>query len=157
MLALLQPAPGVSQTVVETTTPLFAKEQNEGATTALASGLGAHVTFLLKNDPDKLQGVTKLLLKEINSAKPTVKRAFASLAGDIFYENSDVLEGEQGLAFARALLPLFETSLKNVSGNVLNNPAGALEGYVATAVLLGPLLRSGHFSKRYPLPIQVII
>jgi hypothetical protein len=150
MLAFLQPAAGVSQALVETAIPLLAKESSEGATSALASSLGAHVTFLLKNDSDKLKDVTQLLVKEMNSAKPAVKRAFVSLAGDIFYEGSDFLEGEKGVAFAKALVPAFETSLKNVSGNVINSSAGALEGYVAVAVLLGPLLRSGQFGEHKP-------
>lgn len=147
MLAFLQPSPGVSQVLVETAIPLLAKEQNEGATAALAASLGAHITFLLKNDSDRLKDVTQLIVKEMNSAKAAVKRAFVALAGDIFYEGSDSLEGEKAMGFAKALLPAFETSLKNVSGNVVNNPAGPLEGYVAVAVLLGPLLRSGQFSE----------
>ncbi|KXN82440.1 Translational activator gcn1 [Leucoagaricus sp. SymC.cos] len=132
--------------VNEFATPLLAKEPNEGATAALASSLGAHVIFLLKNDSDKLKDVTQLLVKEMNNTRPAVKRAFVSLAGEIFYEGGDFLEGEKGVAFAKALEPAFETSLKNVSGNAINNPAGAFEGYVAIAVLLGPLLRPGQFS-----------
>ncbi|KAF5354845.1 hypothetical protein D9756_005584 [Leucocoprinus leucothites] len=147
MLALLQPGTGISQTLVETATPLLSKESNEGATATLASSLGAHITFLLKNDSDKLNNVTQLLVKEMNSAKPAVKRAFVALAGDIFFDGSNFLEeGEKGMAFVKALVPAFETSLKNVSGNVVTSPAGALEGYVAVAVFLGPLLRSGQFS-----------
>lgn len=147
MLAYLQPEVGVSQALVETAIPLLSKEQNEGAMAVLASSLGAHITFLLKNDSDKLKDVTQLIVKEMNNAKAAVKRAFVSLAGDIFYEGSDLLDGEKGVTFAKALVPAFETSLKNVSGNAVNNPAGPLEGYVAVAVLLGPLLRSGQFSE----------
>ena len=106
-----------------------------------------HVAFLLKTDTDKLNNITQLLVKEMNSSKPAVRRAFASLAGDIFYEGGGFLDGEKGVAFANALVPAFETSLKNASGNLLNNPAGALEGYVAAAVFLGPFLRSEQFSE----------
>ncbi len=146
MLAYLQPGVGTSQALVEAATPLLSKEQNEAATAALASSLGPHITFLLKNDSDKAKDVTQLIVKEMNSTKPAVKRAFVTLAGDICYDGSDLLEDEKGLTFAKALVSAFETSLKNVAGSVGGNPAGPLEGYVAVAVLLGPLLRSGQFS-----------
>lgn len=148
MLAFLQPGTGISLTLVETAIPLLAKEQNEVATARLAASLGPHITFLLKFDSDKLGNVTQLIVKEMNSAKAPVKRAFAALAGDILYEEcSGLLEGEKALAFVKALLSAFETSLKNVSGNVVNNPAGPLEGYIAVAVLLGPLHRLRQFGE----------
>lgn len=147
MLAYLQPGQGVSQVLVETATPLLSKEQNEAATAALASSLGPHITFLLKNDAEKAKDVTQLIVKEMGSTKPGLKRAFVTLAGEICYDGGGILEDEKGLAFAKALLPAFENSLKNVTGNVTTNPGGPLEGYVAVAVLLGPFLRSGKFSE----------
>jgi len=147
MLALLQPATTVSQYLLETSIPLLSKESNEGAIAALAPSLGMHVAFLLKTDTDKLCNVTQLIVKEMNNSKPATRRAFASMAGDIFYEGGDFLDGEKGVSFASALIPAFEASLKNASGNLLSNPAGALEGYVAVAVFLGPLLCLEQFSE----------
>jgi hypothetical protein len=45
------------------------------------------------------------------------------------------------------VLPSFETSIKTVAANPLNATAGPLEGYIAIAVLLGPISRSGKFGR----------
>jgi hypothetical protein len=88
--------------------------------------------------------ITSLLAKEMNNAKPVIRRTFCSLVGDIFWTLGD-LSSEASQTFARAILPSFETSLKTVVANPLNSTAGPLEGYIAMAVLLGPISRSGKF------------
>jgi hypothetical protein len=49
--------------------------------------------------------------------------------------------------FAKSLLPSLENNLKSVVTNPLNSSAGPLEGYIAVAVLLGPLSQTKKFSK----------
>ncbi|KAH9175038.1 ARM repeat-containing protein [Lactarius sanguifluus] len=101
------------------------KETNEAALPILASSLTNHLALYLREDPP-------LLTTEMQNTKPSIRRAFITLAGDTFWALGD-LSTTNAVAFARAVFPAFESSLKSA------------EGYVAAAVLLGPFSRSGVF------------
>ena len=146
MLGSLTPAATVSATLIQTTTPLLAKETNEGVTSVLAAALPPHIIFLLREE-SLLPETTQLIAKEMSSVKPGVRRAFCGLAGSVFFHGRDVVETESGIAFAKVLLPSFELSLKTVSSNPLNSSGGPFEGYVAVATLLGPFAQSKKFGK----------
>lgn len=145
MLSFLTPSSNVSTSIVETTTPLLAKETHEAAIAVLASALPPHLIFLLNMGIPISIGTTTLITKEMNNSKPGVRRAFASLSGRVFFE-ADV-DFSTGIAFefAKAVLPAFESRLKVVAGNPLNSSGGPLEGYIAVAVLLKPFSRTGRF------------
>jgi Domain of unknown function (DUF3554). len=145
MLAFLTPSSSVSASIIQTTLPLLTKETHDTATGVLASAMLPHLANLLRDDATLPPGSATLIAKEMNNSRPVVRRAFCSLAGGALWENGD-LDMEGALAFARAVLPSFENNLKNVSSNPLNSIGGPLEGYIATAVLLGPFFRSGKFS-----------
>ncbi len=140
MLASI-PACAVSASVVQTTTPLLAKESHDAAVFALASALRPHILHLLQSNISLAKDTIALIAKEMNSLKPPIRRAFCALAGNVLW-SSENLDTPAWLAFAAAVLPSFESSLKTIS----NNPnAGAFEGYIAVAVLLGPLAQAGKF------------
>ncbi|KAF5363220.1 hypothetical protein D9758_008404 [Tetrapyrgos nigripes] len=145
MLTSLPPSSDVSSSITQGIAPLLAKEPHEGVMAVLAAALPVHVGFLLANNVSLPSDFSTLVAKEMSSLKPPVRRAFCSLAGGAIWSTADKEMTETALAFAKAVLPAFENSLKNVSGNPLNSSAGPLEAYVATAVMLGPLLRSGKF------------
>jgi hypothetical protein len=145
MLSFLAPSFSVSASLVEATTPLLAKETHEAAVAVLAAALPPHLVFLLKLDMPISAGTTTLIVKEMNNSKPGVRRAFASLAGRVFFEADVDFSTGTASEFAKVLLPAFENSLKTVAGNPLNASGGPLEGYIAVAVLLGPLSRTGKF------------
>ncbi|KAE9398973.1 ARM repeat-containing protein [Gymnopus androsaceus JB14] len=149
MLASLPPSLAVSETIVQTAAPLLAKETHDGAVTILAGALPPHVGFLLKNNKPLSTEVTGLVLKEMGSQKPPIRRAFCLLAGNAIWgseaKESDVSDAV--LAFAKAIVPALESTLKNVSGNPLNASGGILEAYIAVALLLGPLSKSGEFNQ----------
>ena len=146
MLGFLTPATTVSAALIQSTTPLLAKETHEGATSVLAAALPLHIVFLLREGP-LLPETTQLIAKEMSGVKPGVRRAFCGLAGSVFLHGQDVVETESGATFAKALLPSFESSLKTVSGNPLSSSGGPFEGYVSVATLLGPLAQSKKFGK----------
>ncbi|KAK0212097.1 armadillo-type protein [Desarmillaria ectypa] len=140
MLASI-PACAVSASVVQITTPLLAKESHDAAVSTLASALHPHILHLLQSDISLAKDTLSLIAKEMNSLKPPIRRAFCALAGNILW-SSENLDTPAWLAFASAVLPSFESSLKTTS----NNPnGGAFEGYIAVAVLLGPLAQAGKF------------
>ena len=147
MLAFLNPAATLSSALIQSTTVLLAKETHEGATSVLATALPPHIIFLLREGSRLSPETTQLIAKEMSSAKPAVRRAFCGLAGSVFFQGQDVVETESGVTFAKALLPSFESSLKTVSSNPLNSSGGPFEGYVAVAILLGPLAQSKKFGK----------
>ncbi|KAG5642517.1 hypothetical protein DXG03_002618 [Asterophora parasitica] len=145
MLAFLTPSSSVSAALIQTTTPLLAKETHEGATTVLAGALPAHLVFLLSTGTGVAQETVALIAKEMGSVKPSVRRAFCALAGAVFVGEGLDFGVSPGLEFSKALVPALEGSLKSVAANPLGVGAGPLEAYVAAAVLLGPLAKTKKF------------
>lgn len=146
MLSFLPPSDGVSATLIQTSTPLLAKEPHEGATAVLAAALPPHIDFLLRESSLSSE-TTQLIAKEMSNSKPAVRKAFVGLAGSVFFNGQGTLETEKGVAFANALLPSFEACLKTVASNPLNSSGGPYEGYVAISVLLGPFAQSKKFGQ----------
>ncbi|KAK7051190.1 translational activator of GCN4 [Paramarasmius palmivorus] len=146
MLSSIPPSREVSSSLVQTAIPLLAKETHETAIGVLAKTLAPHVGHLLKADIALTKDVTALIAKEMGSLKLPIRRAFSLLAGGAIWDTHgrDVSEfTKASLEFAKAALPSFENSLKAASGNTTT--ASPLEAYIALAVLLGPLSRSGAF------------
>ncbi|KAG2015263.1 translational activator GCN1 [Coprinopsis cinerea AmutBmut pab1-1] len=154
MLGYVRPSNDVSPVLIQSSTPLLAKETNEAAIAVLANALPPHITFLLRSSTALPSEAVQLIAKEMGSLKPPVRRAFATLVGSVFYEDEGdgegkgvVGESEAGKAFAKAVAPSLENALKSVAANPINAPGGPLEGYVALATLLGPFARSGIFDE----------
>ncbi|KAN0130768.1 ARM repeat-containing protein [Lactarius tabidus] len=144
MFSFLSTSVQVSSIMVKSIPSLLAKETNEVALPILASSLTNHLAFYLREDlpfPDEL---LKLLVTEMQSNKPPIRRAFVTLAGTTFWDLGH-LRTANAVALARAVFPAFESSLKSVAANPLNSVGGPVEGYIAAAVLLGPFSRSGVF------------
>lgn len=157
MLAFLTPSSSVSTSVIESTTSLLVKETHEAAVAVLASALPPHLIFLLKTDVPISASAAALIAKEMSSSKPPVRRAFVSLAGRVFFEADVDLSTGNALEFAKAILPAFDNCLKMVVGNPLNSSSGPLEGYIAVAVLLGPLSRTGKFGAFTRLSRDIVL
>jgi Generalcontrol nonderepressible 1 (Gcn1) N-terminal len=148
MFVFLGASAQVSSVMVKSVPVLLAKETNEAALPILTSSLTPHLAFHLREDLPFPDEVSKLLLKEMQSSKPTVRRAFVALVGETFWALEN-LKTSSAATFARAVFPSFESSLKSLLTNPLNAAGGPLEGYVAAAVLLGPFARSGAFGSSY--------
>ncbi|KAH9007605.1 ARM repeat-containing protein [Lactarius deliciosus] len=144
MFSFLSPSAQVSSFMLKSVPSLLAKETNEAALPILASSLTNHLALYLREDLPFPDGVLKLLATEMQNTKPSIRRAHITLAGDTFWALGD-LSTTNAVAFARAVFPAFESSLKSVAANPLNAASGPAEGYVAAAVLLGPFSRSGVF------------
>jgi hypothetical protein len=159
MLSFLPPAEVVSLTLVQTTSPLLSKEPSEAAIAILASTLPPHIMFLLRHASLPSETV-QIIAKEMGNTKPAVRKAFVGLAGSVFLGEHSVVDTESGVAFAKTLLPCFESCLKNISMNPLNT--GPFEGYVSVAVLLGSFAKSkelGSFKCKVEadLPLTVVL
>lgn len=146
MLGFIVPSADVSAKVIQLGAPLLSKETHDAAVKPLAASLGPHLLACMKDSVSLSKDIIALIVKEMTSTKPTVRRSFCLLAGSALSELED-FASESSLSFAQAALPSFETSLKTVSANPLGAPAGPLEGYIAVAVLLGPYARSNRFSE----------
>ena len=144
MLGAVPPSDSVSLTLVQTGLPLLAKETHDAAVSVLAASLVTHLVCCLRSGSSLPSDTAAIAAKEMTSTKPVVRRAFCSLVGSALWELGG-LESAASEAFAKSIVPSFETNLKTVSANPVGAVAGPLEGYVATAVLLGPLARSKQF------------
>ncbi|TFY83754.1 hypothetical protein EWM64_g252 [Hericium alpestre] len=144
MLGFLSPSTQVSDAMVKTVPALLAKETNEAAVPALGAALTPHLAFHLEEDKPLPSDVVAILVKEMQNAKPFIRRAFVTLVGDAFWELGS-LTNDTAKSLAKATLPAFEASLKVVATNPLNPAGGPLEGYVAAGILLGPFSTSGAF------------
>lgn len=152
MLRSLPPSPTVSLEVVSSVPTLLAKETNDPAMDALCYALSSHLSFQLRHNEALPTSVTNVITKELATPKPQIRRAFYSAVGGAIW-SLDSLETGASAALIKEILPVLETSLKNVSANPVGAAAGPLEGYVAIALLLGPLKRSGkHGNPPSPKP-----
>ncbi|KAF9471327.1 hypothetical protein BDN70DRAFT_939027 [Pholiota conissans] len=134
MLASVTPTAGVSLPVIQAITTLIAKEPHE-----VLQRFWQRLWCLMSSSSSeraRFQLIRFNSSKEMNSPKIAVRKSFVGLAGSIFTNDQMLLETENGLALAKALLPSFETCLKNVSSNPLNASGGPFEDYVALGVLL---------------------
>ena len=146
MLQSLPPSLTTSPEIVLSVPSLLTKETNDVAMEALSTALSSHLSFQLRGDEALPAAVTNVVVKELANTKPQIRRAFYSAVGGAIW-SLDSLETEASGALIKAILPVLETSLKNVSANPVGAAAGPLEGYVAIALLLGPLKRSGKHGK----------
>ncbi|KZT22524.1 ARM repeat-containing protein [Neolentinus lepideus HHB14362 ss-1] len=142
MLDSLPPSSAVSSAILQDAPALFTKESHEAAITVLVTSLSVHITALLQANEKIPVGASILIVKEMNSPKPAIRRAFCLLAGTVFWTLGN-LESDAALDFAKSVLPAFETNLKTVAANPLGAVAGPLEGYIAVATLFGAFTASG--------------
>ena len=135
MLTMLPKHDATSVTLVSALPSLIVKETNDVATSLLVRTLPTHMTHLLASNTPIPADVTSLVAKELNSAKPVLKRAFVSVVGTALWDLNMVSQ-DATKAFSRAVSGALEACIKMVSANPLGTPAGPLEGYVAVAMLL---------------------
>ena len=142
MLRSLPPSSSTSPEVISSVPALLTKETNDPAIEALGSALSSHLSSQLRGNETLPALTITTIMKELANGKPQIRRAFYSAVGDAVW-SLDSLETEASAALIKAMLPALEISLKNVSANPVGVAAGPLEGYVAIALLLGPLKRGG--------------
>lgn len=148
MFSVLNMSAQVSPAMVKSVPALLIKETNESTLPILASSLTPHLVFLLRENLPVPDEVLKLLVVEMQSNKPMVRRAFISLVGETFWTLGDLIT-TSSVTLARFVFTALELSFKSVATNPLNASAGPVEGYVAAAVLLGPFSRSKVFGSSY--------
>lgn len=147
MIKHIPPTSSTSGVIVESIPPLVLKETHEVAMSALVSSLPLHLVHQLRSDRAPSKATLDIVVKEMNSSKPAIRRAFSSIVGDTLWSLS-ALETQASLSYAQAVFPALEANLKTIGANPLaSSPA---EGYIAIAVLLGPFARSGKFSECTP-------
>jgi hypothetical protein len=147
MLSSLSPSDAVSSDAVSTLPALLVKETHEPAILVLRSALGPHLGHaLLAGKPVSAD----VFAKEMGNSKPIVRRAFCSVVGDALWP-IDAVHNEATASFVKTILPALENALKTVSANPTGVPAGPLEAYVATALMLSPLIRLGSHGKLLPV------
>ncbi|KAF5388937.1 hypothetical protein D9757_005117 [Collybiopsis confluens] len=148
MLALLPPLPTISQSILQASAALLAKETHEGATGILSGALRSHLACVLRDSPalgKEMQEVAGVIAKEMQNTKPSMRRWFFILAGGAVWESTRLGDdrGEPSDAlgsFIDTILPALENILKTVSANPTSG-TGVLEAYIAVALLLGPCTR----------------
>lgn len=137
----------LSLSIVKSITLLLAKETHEGAVRVLTERtLPRHLIGLLKENVYIPAETTGLIVKEMGTSKPSIRRLFCGLAGNVFLATGEVNFGSgAAFEFSTALLPALEENLKIVAENPLGIGAGPLEGYVAVVILLGVFSPTGMF------------
>lgn len=144
MLATIPPSAEVSAIVMQNVPQLLVKETNDAAVGVLASIMTLHLTFILKANIEVPADATTVITKEMTNAKPVIRRAFVSITGSALW-NVDTVDTDAVLAFSAGITSALETNLKIVIANPLAATVGPLEGYVALALLMGPLTNTGKF------------
>ena len=134
MLTMLPKHDTTSKTLVSAIPTLIVKETNDVAISLLVHSLPTHLTHVLTSNSLIPADVTSLIAKELNSAKPVLKRAFVNVVGTALWDLD--MANDASTSFAMAISSPLEGCLKTVSANPLGTAVGPLEGYVALAILL---------------------
>lgn len=128
--------------------PLIAKETtSEPALNTLLQTLSLHLAATLIANKPITAPSTSAILKDLASPKAVTRRALVACVGDVLWRIGQVDEGKGWTAeadkFAEgASKVLADVSLKNVATAALTAVGGVGEGFVAAAVMLGPLTKS---------------
>lgn len=141
MLQFVTPTDEGASLITDSLPSLIAKETNDVAISLLGKTLALHITYRLRKNQDLQPDVINVILREMSSSKPGLRRTFCTVAGNALWDLGNS-RSDAAQAFATSLYPAFEASLKMVSANPLNS-TGPLEGYVVLATLLGPVFRLG--------------
>ncbi|KAN0062681.1 translational activator of GCN4 [Thecaphora frezii] len=141
-----------SAAIVETISPLLAKEIQEASMQAGIRAVCWHLRWCLQNDVQPAAAASQALNKELQNAKVPLRKAVCTAVGDLFWQLPRDEPTAAAKMFAESLLPGLEANLKAASTNTLTAPGGPLEGYVAVAVLEGRL--SGWGSAKVATTIQ---
>ncbi|KAF9234000.1 armadillo-type protein [Melanogaster broomeanus] len=145
MLSTVPASDGASMGVAKALPTLMVKETNDIATSILTRTLPTHLTHHLNQNTPIPTDITTVIAKEMNSTKPVMRRAFVGVVGSALWEVGNVKGREALEVFTKAVIGALEGNLKTVIANPSGTAAGPLEGYVALAVLLGPVGKSGKF------------
>jgi hypothetical protein len=156
MLAALPPSPALSPSLVTAGLPLLAKEAHEGCIVAFAEALGRHLEWMLVAGQD-VDGTA--WAREMASTKSALRRAVVALVGGAVWsagtqaamtkttgDRNESLMNAATRTFLKTVVPAFEASLKSAATPVgtSTQAAGPFEGFVAVAVLLGPVSGFGE-------------
>jgi hypothetical protein len=139
MLASLPPSDGISTLIVDVLPGLLVKETHEPAVVVMRSIISPHLSYVLRAG---IPTSVDLFAKEMANAKPIIRRAFSTVIGEALWQ-INAPSNEATASFIKGVFPALENALKTVSANPTGSPTGPLEAYVATAIMLSPLLRSG--------------
>lgn len=139
MLALLPASAALSPSLVTLTLTLLPKETNDVAVASMMRVLSVHLPVALEAGTSIPALQLAALVKGMQDPKPAIRRAVHATIGNVLWSLPKTEAGEAAQAFGAGILPGLESALKTVTSNPLNSPSGALEGYVAVAVLKGRL------------------
>lgn len=144
MLAEVRPSASLSPAIAEGVSALLAKESHEGSMQAAARALKEQLGWCLETDVEIAASIAAAINKEVQNAKPPLRKAVCLALGAMFWSLPASLNATaQAKKLGESLLPGFEANLKNASTNTLTSPAGPLEGYIAVAILEGRLATWG--------------
>ena len=153
LLMSISSSPYTSKLVVGDASTIMSKETNENAFSVLTSALAPHAAETVKDGKTLPKDLLTILVRDMNSAKPAIRRAVYSLVGYVFWvcSNCSTVPAGSLKDFFDSILPSLESSLKAVSCNPLTVPAGPLEGYIALVIILrfDASVGGGLFSTKY--------
>lgn len=136
LLLEIKPNSKVSSVFLTTTVPLVVKETNDAALSVLAQAIPSHFVFHLHSGGAIEKAVSDILVKEIISPRPSLRRAIEILIGESFYNLEENPWPENATIFFNSLLPGIEKSLKDISTSPLAIPSGPLDGWILLTILL---------------------
>lgn len=133
-----------SSAIVRSLQPMFAKETNELAISALVDAIMAHQGVLLKSDIAPEDQISKLISSGLTDKRPKIKSGWAmASSGIIWRANSEAETTPALIAFSKSI----SKSIFLVFSEVASNPVQASQsgsitaGYAISAASLGRWLQ----------------
>lgn len=138
ILGSVSPSQTTSRFVVENAPILLAKESNDSALSRLAENLVPHFVFAFSFEASLPSGLIKAAVQDLSSARPALRRATSLIIGTVLQDCGG------GGKRSASLVELAETSRAGFEANLSTagtSSTGPVDGYIAIAVLLGPVRR----------------
>jgi len=132
----------ISPCIVQSLHPLFAKETNDSAISALIDALMAHLGVVLKNNTSVDDKITKLVLSGLTDKRSKIKATWAVATSAIIWETSQVNSASISFSkvVAKSLFVVFNEIASNAVQAFQNGTIAA--GYAISASTLGTWLGS---------------
>ena len=127
----------ISPYIVQSIQPLFAKETNDSAISALIDALMTHLGVLLKNDTPVDDKITKLISSGLTDKRSKIKAGWAVAVSGIIWDTSQVNPASMSFSkvIAKSLLLVFSEIASNAVQAVQNGTI--IAGYAISASTLG--------------------
>jgi beta-glucosidase-like glycosyl hydrolase len=138
-----QTSVSLSLSIVKSLIPLFSKETNEAAISALTQALATHQRVLLQNDVAIDDTTQKLVISGLTDKRSKIKAGWAVAMSEIIWECDITVVNPSSITFSKAIAKHLLNTFSEVTSNTIqSSQSGTITAaYAISAAALGRWLK----------------